>query len=92
MWTFEKLVKFKEGVANAIVDIFGIELNKDIYKRYCTGDLDETFVRQYFSTIYYEKGDNVYFSIIEELKVLSDKKISILLLTKLLVNLIRNIF
>lgn len=79
VWTFEKLVKFKEGVANAIVDIFGIELNKDIYKRYCTGDLDETFVRQYFSTIYYEKGDNVYFSIIEELKVLSDKKISILL-------------
>lgn len=79
VWTFEKLVKFKEGVANAIVDIFGIEWNKDIYKRYCTGNLDETFVRQYFSTIYYEKGDNVYFSIIEELKVLSDKKISILL-------------
>ena len=79
VWEFEKTVNYKEGIANALFDLYGTDIRKEIYRKYCNGDLDEVFVKQYFCTIFYEKGESAYIPMIEELKAVSEKHISILL-------------
>ena len=79
VWEFEKMVKYKEGVANALFDLYGTRLCKELYKKYYEEELDEVFVRQYFSTIYYEQGESTYLYLIEELMTVSKKDISIIL-------------
>lgn len=78
VWDFEKMVKYKESIADALFDLYGSELRHDIYKKYCDGQLDEIFVKRYFRNIYYEQGEDSYIPIIQELKTISEKNISII--------------
>ncbi len=79
VWPFAKTVKNKEGVANALFDLYGTDIRGEIYKKYCNGDLSKTFVNRYFSSIYSGQGESAYLSIIEELNSISQKHISIIL-------------
>jgi len=79
VWVFEKMVKYKEGVANALYDLYKTRISKEIYKKYCDEELEEVFVKQYFSTIYYEQGESTYLSTIEELITISKNNFSIIL-------------
>lgn len=79
VWSFVGAVKYKEGVANAIFDLYKADMCDEIYKRYCDEDLDKTFVKRYFSSVYYKQGESAYMSIIENLNCISQKHISIIL-------------
>ncbi len=79
VWPFAETVKYKEGVANALFDLYGTDIRGEIYKKYCNGDLSKTFVNRYFSSIYSGQGESAYLSIIEELNSISQKHISIIL-------------
>ena len=79
VWSFAEIVKYKEGVANAIFDLYGTDIRGEIYKKYCNGDLSKIFVNWYFSSVYSGQGESAYMSIIEELSSISQKHISIIL-------------
>ena len=79
VWSFAEIVKYKEGVANAIFDLYGTNIRGEIYKKYCNGDLSKIFVNRYFSSVYSGQGESAYMSIIEELSSISQKHISIIL-------------
>lgn len=79
VWPFAETVKYKEGVANALFDLYGTDIRGEIYKKYCNGDLSKTFVNRYFSSVYSGQGESAYMSMIEELNSISQKHISIIL-------------
>ncbi len=79
VWSFAEIVKHKEGVANAIFDLYGTDIHDEIYRKYCNGYLSKTFVNRYFFSVYSGQGESAYMSIIEELSSISQKHISIIL-------------
>ena len=79
VWAFAETVKYKEGVANAIFDLYGANMYSEIYKNYCSENLSKTFVGKYFSSIYYTQDESVYMSMIDELALISQNHIAIIL-------------
>ncbi len=41
VWSFAEIVKHKEGVANAIFDLYGTDIHDEIYRKYCNGYLSK---------------------------------------------------
>ena len=54
VWEFEKEVSYNNGIADALIELYGIELRKEIYERFCIGLLNESFVQHYFRILYNE--------------------------------------
>lgn len=79
VWEFEKMVTYKESVADAIFVLYEEQMCTSIYEMYCEGKLDETFVKHYFFTLYYQKGESSYIPLIEKLYPISKAHIAILL-------------
>lgn len=79
VWEFEKEVSYNNGIADALIELYGIELRKEIYERFCIGLLNESFVQHYFRILYNEIEETEYLSYIDELRAISEENIFIVL-------------
>ena len=79
IYELARCVRNISGFVEAVVELSGDSKRCEIYRQYCDGKLEASFVKQYFRTLYYDFGKDSYLQYIKELETISSEQICIVL-------------
>lgn len=79
VWKLAGCVNNTDGLVEAVIELTGDGMRKEVYAKYVRGELTAAVVSKYFRTLYYELGRDAYINYVEELKSISADHIAIVL-------------
>lgn len=79
VYELSHIVENPDPLASSLVSLRGADIATEIYKRLAESSITLEFANSFFRSLYYSIGEERYLELVEELKLVEDKSISVVL-------------
>lgn len=72
IWELVSIAKYPSSVINSMIQLYGDGLLQDVCLKFCENIVDINFLQTFFQNLFFQKNEDDYVKIIEEIKAYGD--------------------